>query len=485
MRKFSRLKLSMLLSACVLFGCAHQVDLQQSAATVDIPSDWSLTASGDAQIWPQSDWWNQLGSDELIELVNQGRANNLEIAAAIARVQQAESIARIAGAPLLPNMDFVVDGNRTLPAASSDGVPNTSGLLEVGYEVDFWGKNKAGLVAAEASLQANRFARETVALTVTSGIVSTYLQVLSLRDQLVIAKENVDNAERVLTFVEAQGRAGAASSLDLARQRAIVAGRKAEIPNLAQQEREARIALAVLLGRSPQSFTVSGQGLGKIMLPEVAPGLPSELLARRPDIRRAEANLAAADANVAMAHATLFPSITLSGSLGSQSGALLSLVNTPNLLMNIGAEVVAPIFDAGRLKNQNELALAQKRELLQIYRSTVIGAFAEVDNALGQIHNLAEQSELKRTELAQARLAFTLSEARYRAGAEDLMTVLDTQRSLSGVQNELGQLKLRRLKAAVSLYKTLGGGWVDHTETVPPKAEKSVARDRRALDERS
>ncbi|HSY27018.1 MAG TPA: transporter, partial [Burkholderiaceae bacterium] len=129
----------MLLSACVLFGCAHQVDLQQSAATVDIPSDWSLTASGDAQIWPQSDWWNQLGSDELIELVNQGRANNLEIAAAIARVQQAESIARIAGAPLLPNMDFVVDGNRTLPAASSDGVPNTSGLLEVGYEVDFWG----------------------------------------------------------------------------------------------------------------------------------------------------------------------------------------------------------------------------------------------------------------------------------------------------------------------------------------------------------
>ncbi len=316
-------------------------------------------------------------------------------------------------------------------------------------------------MAAEASLQANRYDRETVALTVTSGIVSTYLQVLSLRDRLEIAQQNVANAERVLNLVGAQSRAGAASPLDLARQRSAVAGQKAVIPDLMQQEREAQTALAILLGRAPQTFRVNEPGLAKILLPQVTPGLPSELLSRRPDIRHAEAQLAAANANVAVARAALFPSIRLTGSAGGQSNALLSLFNGPNMLVNLGAGLVAPIFDAGRLSSQRDLAIAQKQELVQVYRSTVINALSEVDTALGQIRSLDEQSKLKNTEMEQARFAFELSEIRYRSGAEDLMTVLDTQRSLSEVQNELGQIKLKRLKATVSLYKALGGGWQD------------------------
>ncbi len=260
---------------------------------------------------------------------------------------------------------------------------------------------------------------------------------------------------------DAQSRAGAASPLDLARQRSIVAGQKANIPQLMQQEREARTALAILLGRPAQTFDVSEHGLKNIKLPEVTPGLPSELLSRRPDVRRAEENLASANANMQAAHAALFPSIHLSGSSGAQSNALLSLFNGPTLLINLGAELITPIFDAGRLNNQRDIAVAQKQELLQTYRATVIAAFAEVDNALGRIHSLTEQSQLKKTEMEQARLAFELSEIRYRAGAEDLMTVLDTQRTLSGTQNELGQLKLKRLQATVSLYQALGGGWQD------------------------
>lgn len=468
MRSYRRTRISRLaviVPTCFLLGCAHLNEPPEPATPVEIPTGWSQALNMDAQIWPDGEWWNQLGSAELTELVKQGRANNLAIAAAVARVRQAESSARIAGAPLLPSVDFAASASRASSISWSDGSNDTSGLLEIGYEVDFWGKNKASLAVAEASLDANRFDRETVALTVTSGIVSTYLQVLSLRDQSAIAEENVANAERVLKFVEAQHRAGAASSLDLARQRAVVAGQQAVIPSLSQQQREALTALAVLLGRPAQTFTVAGQGLGKILLPEVSPGLPSELLARRPDIRRAEANLVAANANVMVARAALFPSINLSGSFGAQSGALISLFNTPNLLMSFGAGMAAPIFDAGRLKNQRELAIAQKQELLQIYRSTVIAAFAEVDNALGQIRNFDEQSKLMKGELEQARQAFGLSELRYRAGAEDLMTVLDTQRSLSGVQNELGQLKLKQLKATVSLYKTLGGGWTDHVDS--------------------
>ncbi|QDL39747.1 efflux transporter outer membrane subunit [Rhodoferax sediminis] len=458
------LNLSVIVPAGLLLGgCAHVSDPHEPALAMEVPTGWGQLLTNGGQIWPDSDWWKRLGSAELTGLVNEGRTRNLEIGAAVARVRQAESAARIAGAPLLPSVDFAAGASRTSQIPWGRGTNAVSSMLEIGYEVDFWGKNKAGLAAAQASLDANRYDRETVALTVTTGIVSTYLQVLSLRDQLVIARENVANAQRVLKLVEAQSRAGATSPLDLARQRSVVAGEQAVIPSLQQQEREARAALAVLLGRPAQSFTVSGQGLGNILLPEVSPGLPSELLARRPDIRRAEANLAAANANVMMAHAALFPSINLSGSAGGQSSALLSVVNAPNLLMNFGAGLVAPIFDADRLENQQALALAQKQELLQIYRSTVIAAFAEVDNALGQIRNLAEQEKLKQTEWEQARLAFHLSEARYRAGAEDLMTVLDTQRSLAGVQNELGQLKLKRLKATVSLYKALGGGWKDET----------------------
>ena len=464
--RFARiLKLwALIVPACVLLGCTHHDDPHEPALGIDVPAKWSQLPGSGRQVWPDSDWWKQLGSAELTGLVRQGRANNLEIAGAVARVRQAEAVARIAGAPLLPSLDVGVDANRTSQIPWGQGTNNASAMLNIGYEVDFWGKNKAGLTAAQASLDANRYDRETVALTVTCDIVSTYLQVLSLRDQLAITRENVANAQRVLKLVEAQSRAGATSPLDLARQRAVVADQQAVIPRLLQQEREARTALALLLGRPAQSFTVAGRGLGDILLPEVSPGLPSELLVRRPDIRRAEANLAAARANVVAAHAALFPSINLAGAAGGQSSALLSIVNTPNLLMSFGAEIVAPIFDAGRLKSQQELAVAQKQELLQIYRSTVIGAFAEVDDALGQIQNLADQSRLKETEWQQARLAFNLSEARYRAGAEDLMTVLDTQRSLAEVQNELGQLKLKRLEATVSLYKALGGGWKDETD---------------------
>jgi multidrug efflux system outer membrane protein len=298
-----------------------------------------------------------------------------------------------------------------------------------------------------------------VALTVTSGIVSTYLQVLSLHDRLDIARAHVANAQHVLTLVEAQKSAGAASPLDLARQRSAVAGQQAAIPDLLQQQREAQSALAILLGRAPQTFKVGDRGLDTISLPDVVPGLPSELLARRPDIRRAEADLAEADANIAVARAALFPSIRLTGALGAQSSALLSLLNAPTMLANVSASLMTPIFDAGRLRQQREMAIARKQELMQVYRATVIGAMAEVSTVLGQIRSLEEQRRLKMTELEETKLAFDLSEVRYRVGAEDLMTVLDTQRALSDVQNELGILKLKRLQATVSLYKALGGGW--------------------------
>lgn len=449
--------------ALLLAGCAAtQVDVEP-VQKVDVPTQWGDASNTDgvAQLVLDADWWRQFGSTELSGLVIEGQKNNFEIAAAMSRVRQAEANARIAGAPLLPDADIASSANRALPLSGGAPTTSASGMLEINYEIDFWGKNKAGLAAAEASLRANIYDRETVALTVTSGIVSTFLQVLSLRDRLEIAKQNVANAQRVLKLVEAQSRAGAASPLDLARQRSALANQQAALPDLMQQERDAQTALAILLGRPPQDFHVGEKGLAAIQMPKIAAGLPSELLTRRPDIRRAEARLAEANANVAVARAALFPSIRLTGSTGAQSNALLSLFDGPNLLANLGASLTAPIFDAGRLSSRRDLAVAQKQELVQVYRSAVVIALSEVEKSLGAIRSLEERYRLKSQEVDQARFAFELSEIRYRVGAEDLMVVLDTQRILSEAQNQLGQIKLQRLQATVSLYKALGGGWRD------------------------
>jgi multidrug efflux system outer membrane protein len=467
-----RLSKKVISSAVILAlsGCAYtKIDIEK-VPDVEVPDHWMTASEKTDQLTLDTDWWKYFGSSEMTDLVIEGSQNNLEIAAAVSRVQQAEAQAKIAGVALLPNANFTVNTGQDIPIGAGAATTSASAMLQIGYELDFWGKNAASAEAAKASLRANLYDRETVALTVTSGIVSTYLQVLSLRDRLKIAKQNVGNAERVLALVEAQTRAGAASPLDVARQRSAVAGQRASIPDLEQQANDAKIALAILLGKSPQSFKVTETGLASIDMPTISPGLPSELLSRRPDIRRAESRLMMANANVAVARASFFPSINLTGSTGAQSSALLSLFNGPALLANISASLVAPIFDGGQRRNQEALVVAQQQELLYEYRGAIIKALSEVDKALGNIRSLEERYRLKMTEVDQARSAFTLSEIRYRVGVEDLMTLLDTQRSLSNAENELGLIKLQRLQATVTLYKALGGGWQD-VVAVPPGEE--------------
>ena len=467
MKSLLKTAVSYVLLTALLAGCAASRVKIEPVAPVSMPAGWSQNGGNATPMEPDLNWWQHFDSAELSALVREGQNNNYEIGAAVSRVRQAQVQALIAGAPLLPEVDVATSVSRDIPFSSGAASTSTNAMLTIGYELDFWGKNSAGQAAAQASYRANVYDRETVALTVTSGIVSTYLQVLSLRDRLQIARNNVANAERVLALVQAQSMAGAASPLDLARQRAAVAGQRAGIPDLEQQQRAAQITLAILVGRPPQEFTVKQPGLQGIAMPEIAPGLPSELLTRRPDIRRDESRLAAANANVAVARASLFPSIQLTGSTGAQSNALQTLFNGPNLLANLGIGLTAPIFDNGRLANQRDLAIAQKQELVQIYRSTIINALSEVEKSLGLIESLEQQYKLKSTEVEQARVAFNLSEVRYRIGAEDLMTVLDTQRSLSDADTALGLLKLQRLQATVSLYKALGGGWLADPAAAP------------------
>jgi len=271
--------------------------------------------------------------------------------------------------------------------------------------------------------------------------------------------------------VDARVRNGAASALDLARQQAAVLAQRAAIPPLELQERQTLFALALLLGRTPEGFNAGfneqtgadGAGatahLTDLAVPRVAPGLPAELLTRRPDLASAEAQLAAANANVTVARAALLPAIQLTGSAGLASNVLLNFLNAPTAVLALGASLAQTIFDGGRLRGQVDVAASRERELIESYRKSILAALADVESALAASSRTADQEVLQQQILEQARRALRLAEIRYREGVDDLLTLLDAQRTLFQAEDQLQQIRLSRLQASIGLFKALGGGW--------------------------
>jgi len=224
--------------------------------------------------------------------------------------------------------------------------------------------------------------------------------------------------------------------------------------------RQNRVALAVLMGRSPESVRIRGGSLRSIAYPRVTPGLPSELLTQRPDIREAEANLAAANANVENARAQFLPSITLTGEGGYESAILKLLLRPESVIYTAAASLTQPIFHGGQLLGNLDLQKGRQDELLQTYRKAVISGFADVENALDAIRQTAERERLQREVVTSSRRAFDISEQRLREGTVDLVTVLQTQQTLYQAEDALAQARLAHVQAIVSLYQALGGGWL-------------------------
>lgn len=439
----------------------------------DVPTAFTAPVAKDAAVWPKPDWWKGFGSTELDGLIADAQQNNLDLAIAAARVLQADAQTDIASSALFP--DVTLSGGATSRGTKATGkwtsLDTYSASLGASYEIDFWGLARSNLRAADETLKSARFAQQVVALTVTAGVANTYLDVLALRQRVAIANQNIDAANRVLSITEAKVTNGVASRLDLAQQQALLAGQKAQVPGLEEASREAGYALAVLLGRVPEGFDVKSRNLDGIVSPTVAPGLPSELLRRRPDVAAAEAELAAAHANVDAARAAFFPHIDLTASGGYASTALSTLFNPTSLVSNIGASLLQTIFDGGRLLGQSRLARAQRLELIASYRNTVLSAFQDVESALGQVASLAEQEKYKTEQVDAASEAFRISEIQYREGVADLLNVLQAQQTLFSAQDQLVQIKLARIQADIGLYKALGGSWVedpdDATQPIP------------------
>ena len=416
---------------------------------------------------PPLDWWRGFRSRELTEIIEQARSANLDIAAAVARIVQADAQSRMAGAPLLPNVGLNASATRSRPSQTMGGggdgpaeFDSLSGSLTASYEIDFWGKNRSALRAAEQTSVASRYDREVVGLTTVVATANAYFQVLTAQDRLKAARENLQSATRVLNLIQQRLNAGTASALDTAQQESLVNTVRAAIPPLEQTLTQNRNALAVLMARSPESVRVRGGSLRSIAVPRVTPGLPSELLTQRPDIRKAEADLAAANANVENARAQFLPSITLTGESGYQSAILKTLLRPESAFFNLAAGLTQPIFDGLKLQGNLDYQKGKQDELLQNYRKAVISGFADVENALNDIRQTALREKLQRDVVTSSRRAFDISEQRLREGTVDLVTVLQTQQTLYQAQDALAQARLEHVQAVVSLYQALGGGWL-------------------------
>jgi outer membrane protein, multidrug efflux system len=449
--------------ALALTGCATvSPTLQPNVAA---PAQWN--EAGARPSAPLSaEWWSAFASDELKTLIDAALAGSPDLAIAAERVRQAEAQVQIAGASLFPVLNVGAGSSRRV--TDSEGAPSrrtdtSSVTFSASYEVDLWGRNAAGVRAAEGSYRATAFDRDAAQLTLVAGVATSYFEILSLRGRLGIARENLAIAERVQSLVEVRARNGAASQLDVERQQAQVLSQRAALLPLEQLEKQTLAALAALIGRVPEGFDIKAPSLAELRIPVVDPGLPAELLVRRPDLAAAEAQVAAANGNVAAARAALLPGIELTGSAGISSAALLSFLSGPQSAISLGLSLLQPIFDGGRLRGQVAVSESRERELVESYRKAILSAFADVEQALVAVSRSAQREALQAQVQESARNALRLAEIRYREGADDLLTVLEAQRTLFQAQDQLASIRLDRLSGTVALYKALGGGWTAET----------------------
>jgi outer membrane protein, multidrug efflux system len=465
------------LSGCILGSERPELNLE-------VPEKYRTASSrGPDAALPVLDWWRGFGSSELTSLMDAAQINNLDVAVAIAQVVQADAQVGVAGAPLLPSLTGAASAERShfgsTSSASGSSSSNVGGVvvgnggggggssnfsqfsasLTASYMLDFWGRNQAALHAAEESATASRYNREVVTLTTVVTVANTYFQILAAQDELRVTRENLAAAERILALIRTQFAGGTASQLDVSQQEALTATQRAAIPPLEVTIGQNTAALALLVGRAAPNFTVRGGSTRRIKVPRVTPGLPSELLYQRPDIRQAEAVLAGSNFSVEAARAAFFPQIQLTGTGGFQSSALASLFTPGAAFSTLTASLAQPIFDGFLLESQLKQAKGLQLQDLQAYRKAVLSAFSDVEMALIALQKFTLQERLQGDVVTSSRTAFDVAEKQLRGGTINLITLLQAEQTLFTAEITLVQVRLSKLLAATSLFQALGGGW--------------------------
>ena len=464
-RSYSRVRCAWV--ALALAGCGPG-RVEPPIAVPATPANFVAQPSGPAH--SIGEWPRQFGSRELVALIETAEAQNFDIAAALARIAQADAQARIAGSALYPQLSASESASRSLTsgaARSKEGpfrgtISNSFGLgLTASYTIDLFGRNHALTESAEQSALAARFNRDAVSVATLASVATLYFDLLANQDRARLANENIRAASRVLDAIRARLSVGTATELDTAQQESVLANQRASVPALQQGIEQNRNLLAALIGRTPESGRVRGGSLKALKLPMPNPGLPAQLLLRRPDIAAAETNLAAQNASVRAARAAFFPTITLTGNLGFESLTLANLLRPEAIAASLAQGLTQPIFNGHNLEGQLDLARGREVELVEAYRKAIVTALSDVENALIAVRQTANHEKLQQVAVAAASRAYQITQERLREGTIDVVTLLNTQTTLFQAQDQLIQTRQQRLQAIVSLYQALGGGWTN------------------------
>jgi len=458
-----RAALAAALTAVAAAGCTSMAE--HSRPDLDLPA---AEARAPATL---DRWWTLFGDARLTALIDEALANNLDLRAAVARIEEARANLRIARANLYPALDLTYDASRrqnSEATAFRQGPPFTSTThtvaLAAAYELDLWGRLASDRDAADRALVATRYDAETVRISLAAEVATSYFTLLLADAELALSRATLVTRDDNVRLQRARNAAGLVSTFELRQAEAERASVAATIPPLERAVSHAQSALAVLAGRTPREVFTPGVARGPELesragVPEVPPGLSSDLLARRPDIQRAEATLAAAEFRVAEARAQYFPSVVLTGSLGSESARLADLFSGPAAIWSIAGSLVQPIIAAGRIAAQVDAAKARREQAEIAYVQAVQGAFRDVHDAL--VAHRGAREAFTAQEARRDRLAETLklAERRYRSGYSSYLEVLDAQRNLFSAERERLVALRGRQTALVSVYRALGGGW--------------------------
>jgi multidrug efflux system outer membrane protein len=408
-------------------------------------------------------WWEVFQDEQLQDLVRTALQQNYDVRIAAARISEAQAQLGIARANQFPSVSAGADitSQRTAKSLRFPEFEETSGqlVLSASWELDFWGKYRRATEAARANLLASEWGRRAVITTLVSNMASAYFQLRAFDLQLEISKETLVSRRDSLRLTQLLADHGSTSMLDVRQAEQLVFTAAAEIPTLEQQIEQEENFISILLGENPSSVPRGRKLTDQPHSPSVPAGLPSVLLERRPDIREAEQQLIAANAQIGVAKAAYFPDISLTGTGGFQSPALLNLFSGPAGLWSFGPALTQPIFTAGRLRSNVRLAEAQQQEAVLFYQQRIQGAFREVSDALIAYRKTQEFRAQQQLLAQSAQDAARLSDMRYRGGVTSYLEVLTNETNYFTAELGLAQAQFNELQSLVQLYNALGGGW--------------------------
>ena len=451
-----------------LAACTVGPDYRKPDVSELVPAEWRWKPAKSNDAAPKGEWWRAFGDPVLDELEATALAGSPTLRAAVARVDEARAVARIARAEFFPQVTLDPSAKRertsgNLPTPIPFRVPaanlSTFSLpLDLSYEIDLWGRVRRSLESARAQAEASLSDHQNVLLTLTADVAINYFLVRTLDAEITALRRTVDSRSDSLRILKERLAAGVALGADVEQATTQLATAQADLADATRQRAEALDALAVLCGKPASGFDLAQRPLElrELAMPAV---LPSELLERRPDIARAERALAARNAQIGVARAAYFPSVQLVGQAGLLSDQASRLFSADSRVWSIGPHVSLPIFTGGRIAADVKRAEAAYEEALAEYRLAVLVAFREVEDSLAQLVLRGEQARAQETAMRSALNVLTLARARYQAGTANYLEVADAERNLLQQERRLAQLQGQRYASMVRLVKALGGGW--------------------------